>query len=332
MGSHIGERGRGSTLVSTVVLAVLVVVAVGGCSILGLPGKIELSVYSEFFDPDAVTEEQEIQSIVSISPAIGGQSLFVSDAAGRIVISDVPEGNYTVHPAFMSSALDKPIGVKAGRTARLTITLPEVGISFYSINTQSAVAALQDPEVRTALAIAANRDALLSAADLGNTAAFSLIPPDLRSDGITGLDALTESTTDAETLLSGTTAFSFSLLYNESDTHGAMAVELKSQLEALSAVDTITLEAEPWQTYVDRLTTGDLDVARTGLLIEANSPLDYLTSIAEICQYSSTTLDDLLADADAAIEASDLAGLAGKIVEIHNLLLQEMIVIPVHYR
>lgn len=297
-------------------------------------GSISLQVYSEAFtDPTTIETSYNLESIVVIDPAIDGQELFVGDGAGVIQISDVPTGSYDIHPAFSADSYDITIEVNAGETTEEMIMVPRMGLYYYIVNVSSDVTALADSDVRTALSKAADRDAIVATVDSTLPVALDLLPPQLLYDGLSGLDQITEDQTAAETLLSGTSSFDFDLLYNQtsSNKHQTIATEFKSQMEALSAVGTVTLVSQDYSTWLDRMADGTFDVARMGWVLDANNPLNFFELLMSQSGYSSTTLDTLVTEAQDELDNGDLTAHAAKLVEIHDHLLDAMVVIPIYY-
>lgn len=299
-------------------------------------GTIRLQMYSAVFAPDDLTPDLELEPIVHISPAIDGRDVFVGDGAGTILIDNVPAGSYTVHPVFFDSANDITVEVTTGTVTEDSIVLPETGLYYYLVNVGSDTEPLQDATVRGALAAAMNRGDIVAShdfADADPTLAFDLIPPELKNDGITDLTTVTESVSDAQDSLSSTPAFSFELLYNtvEDDVHEKLANEFKQQVESLTAVTGVSLRVEDFDTYLDTRATFDFEVARAGWILDANNLDNYLEILVDQAGLEDDDITAKIDEAEAALEAGSLTDYAVAVIQLHDLILAQMIAIPIYF-
>lgn len=321
-------------------LVATTIATVGGCAIFLVPpprDAVDIWVYSEVYqDPTEIAEDYALNPVVTISPAINGQSVFVGDGAGHIFIENVPPGDYTIDPAFLDASHDVTFTMEEGGFAEPTIVLPRTGIYTYLVNLNSSNSDLQNATVRDALGVGIDRQALIGSYFTTDppAAAFSLIPSIMQFDGAEAVAEVTESTTEAENLLSGAgvTNLNFTLLFNDSEKHNTIATAYKTQIEALNGAGTVTLETVEWSVFTDRVfQNADFELARFGWVMDANNVLDYLLLLADLSGYGSATLDTLETEARDALINDDIATHTAKVVAIHDLLLDETIAVPVYY-
>lgn len=322
--------------------AFALLVLFSGCEMLGLlpRGTMVFRVipsYVEMVDGEYPAQlEYEVSAIIEVTPAIHGQSVFVSDADGWFVINDVPEGEYNIHPVFLDESYDVQVTVTRDSEAQPDpyIFPAEIGLYFYSANKSGNAYANPDLDATalTGLSKSINRVQLLSIIGITDQEpAYTLLPPAVRNDGLETVTSVTEDATWANDNITASSPFDIQLSHNIGDTHAAIADELKTTFEALNAVNQVTVNAVEWQQFLTLRENLEGEIFRHGWLLDSNNMLVYFKFLIETSGIMDATLNAAVTDAQSALDTGDLAIHAEKLAEIHDILLNSGAIIPLYY-
>lgn len=299
---------------------------------------LTLRVYRENTNPEDIVPDWELEPIVEISPAIGGQTLFVGDSEGYLRLTDVPAGSYTVHPVFADASYDVTVQVQEGATTEEVVLTPDTGLYYYIFNTQSSnVPEFASADVRKGLSAGTVRRDLLDTISEDPTEAYTLLPPAFLNDGVSASDltSVTEDISTADSLLgSGASGeFGFEFLYNteSNNTHKKIGEEWETQVDPRTNVGTITLVEESFETYLTRREQFNFEAARAGWVMDANNLSNYLKTLAEHSNYSNQAFTDLVAAADSALSSGNVDEYVTRVVAMHNHLIDNGVVLPIHF-
>jgi oligopeptide transport system substrate-binding protein len=239
---------------------------------------------------------------------------------------DIPSGEY---PALHA------------RFPELAISIPRMCVYYYTFNlAESGPAALKDVNVRRALSLAVDRDALIETElQGGQTPAFTFTPPSMANfavpTGTYGQMTQEERNALAQRLMAeagfaADNPLSLTLLYNTSDAHRQIAETIAAMWRERLGVET-AIENQPWQTFLDTRGTQKFDIARSGWCGDFNDPATFLDLMRAGSGYNDGKFSNAGVDAllDSARRVDDRRGLyAG----IEQILAEEMPVIPLdHY-
>lgn len=321
-------------------LLVSAVALLSSCEEAGENGSaaLTLRVYRENTNPEDIVPEWELDPIVEISPAIGGETLFVGDNEGYLRLTEVPAGSYTIHPLFADDSYNVTVQVQEGATTEEVILTPDTGLYYYIFNTQSSTRPeFGSADVRKGLSAGTVRSDLLATISENPTVAHTLLPPAFLNDGLSASDltSVTEDTTTADTLLSSgaSSEFDFEFLYNteSNDTHRKIGEEWETQVDPLTNVGALTLVEESFDTYLSRREQFNFEAARAGWVMDANNLSNYLKSLADHSNYSNQAFADLVSAAENALSNGNIAEYVTQVVAMHNHLIDNGVVLPIHF-
>jgi hypothetical protein len=327
---------KGSLRVLLLLLLVALALSISvSCSMLLGPsngkGVLKITSYAAPLKEEDLGDESNIKPIVQVEPAIGGKQLFVGDQAGLIHITDVPEGTYIIHPLHLPDSIDVSVDVVSGGVTTKKIKTPESGLVYCVINTDSQVQELKNSSLRTALAQAVDRGAVLNSFSSDKDAALNLLPEIFYHDGLEGLANVDESADENPGL---DAPFSFELLYNdsaESTENQSVAAALEEQWGDLSFVSDVTLNPQDWSTYQSKLDDPSLETARAGWLLDSNNVLVFFQKLIDQANYENSTLTGLLDAAQGALDSGQIDEYTSTLILIHDHLIEHMVVIPLYY-
>jgi ABC-type transport system substrate-binding protein len=327
-------------------LVVVIIFGLSSCEEDSVPGNgtIEITLYSEgvktliedgtYDSVPALVDDWGISlaSIVSIEglPAEAPE-YYMGDKYGVISIAEVPEGSYTVHPVFMTQSMDITAEATGDEIAEYEIIIPDLTIHGYMVR-----AGLEDADFHRAMAIGIDRSELLADAGLADstdpayTELYSALPSGLFNDSLYTREEITESVSTAESLFNDRVPVDLTILYNTSDTNTAVANELGSQLDVYPEIGTVTVNGQIWRDYNLILAALDYHIARVGWSFDSNNPLAWIAYIFRTTGYSSTEYDELKADIEAAQESQDADTFLLYLNQIHSLLMDEGLFIPLY--
>ncbi|MBN2657468.1 MAG: hypothetical protein JXR86_10430 [Spirochaetales bacterium] len=277
-----------------------------------------------------------VKAIVQVTPPVNGKSVFISDDNGFFTIDNVPDGSYTVHPLFTDSASDKTVVVSTGAEPEYhEIVFPAngVGLYYYLFNlTESGFPAFTT-DFRLGMAKMLNRQSLLDAVEMVNAPAQNLVPPEYQYDGLENIQSISEDPDWLDNHVTADQPVDFEIYYNEHEgAHLNIATQFRNQIEAADSVGSITLiAATDWDDFLAQRNAFNFDLVRAGWLMDSNNMLMYFQVLVDQAGYENAEFDRLVADAEAALGNGDLSAYVAKNVAIHNLLLNDALIIPVYY-
>ena len=212
---------------------------------------------------------------------------------------------------------------------------PYLGTYFFRINTQTPQ--LQDKRVRRALAMAINRDQLISQITKGGQLpAYAITPPgtmgyypesDLKFDPVAAKQLLAEAG-----FANGDNFPSVEILYNTSEGHRKIAVAIQQMWKENLNID-ITLLNQEWKVYLDSVSGKNYQIARAGWIGDYVDPNNFLDMF--ICDggnnrtnWCSPEYDQLILDKAPA--AKSHAERLAIFAQAEKMLLDAMPVIPIY--
>ncbi len=284
-------------------------------------------------NPDALVDGGwELYSLLKISDL--EQEFYIGNQQGVISVPNVPPGSYTVHPVFMGTDLDVNIEAVANEITRRTIVIPDMRLEYYAVNPESVT----DARFRRELASALDRDAVM--ADITDetltyTSLYTLLPSAMLNDGL----ALNSSVVESGSVLSGTAGKDLTISYNENSTHGEVAASIKSQWEECGDIGTITTSGMSWDSLSTLRDNIDFEIIRSGWLMDSNNPIAFLKYLIEMVGFTSSEYNAIIAELEGAhadallnldyLSAADYIGYTN---QLHDLILDEGLVIPIYER
>ncbi|QQA43340.1 peptide ABC transporter substrate-binding protein [Pelagovum pacificum] len=239
--------------------------------------------------------------------------------------------------------------VPAGQFPRLSEEYPDEAISvpnlctyYYNVNlTDKGLEALQDPNVRTALSMAIDRDVIVNNVTAGGQLpAYSLThsgTADFEVPEIEMADMTQEErNTRAQELLAEAgygpdgEPLEVEIIYNTSDAHRSIAVAIGQMWSQTLGIET-SLGNQEWQTYLT--TRGEKDyqgVARAGWCADYNEASSFLDIMQSDSGYNdsgfeSAEYDELLAEARTAEDPLPLYQQA------EEILVAEQPILPIYF-
>ena len=215
--------------------------------------------------------------------------------------------------------------------------VPRLCSYYYALNqSENGPEALKDPRVRTALALAIDRDVIVdqvlkggqgAAYFFAHPATAGYLTPDIEYAGMTQA----ERDEMAKSLMqeAGVEDLAVEITYNTSDSHKQIATVISQMWKQKLGVDT-TLSNYEWQTYLDRTDSQQFEVARAawcGDYNEASTFLDLLTSNNgnNDGRFENADYDALLAEARTSADPNPLYQQA------EQLLSEQMGIIPIYH-
>ena len=215
--------------------------------------------------------------------------------------------------------------------------VPRLCSYYYALNqSENGPEALKDPRVRTALALAIDRDVIVdqvlkggqgAAYFFAHPATAGYLTPDIEYAGMTQA----ERDEMAKSLMqeAGVEDLAVEITYNTSDSHKQIATVISQMWKQKLGVDT-TLSNYEWQTYLDRTDSQQFEVARAawcGDYNEASTFLDLLTSNNgnNDGRFENEEYDRLMEEARTSADPNPLYQQA------EQLLSEEMGIIPIYH-
>jgi ABC-type transport system substrate-binding protein len=256
---------------------------------------------------------------------------YISDKYGRITISNVPPGSYTIHPLFMSTDHDLEVQVVSGGTTTRTIIMPDIVIQGYLVN-----ACFQNADFRRALSVGLDRQAILTVLGWEYQPVYTALPTMFNHDGLTLVTQIEEDVEAAVELFGAATNQEFSLKYNVNDsgTNASLASQIKATWVTYATVGNVALdEADDWASFVhDVYDNHNYQIARFGWSFDTNNPVAFLLRILGDSTHASATYSVLVTGLEAAQANLDIDTLLSLIDEANTLILEEGLFIPVYER
>ena len=215
--------------------------------------------------------------------------------------------------------------------------VPRLCSYYYALNqSENGPEALKDPRVRTALALAIDRDVIVdqilkggqgAAYFFAHPATAGYLTPDIEYARMTQA----ERDEMAASLLeeAGVGDLTLEITYNTDEAHKQIATVISQMWRQKLGVET-TLSNYEWQTYLDRTDNQQFEIARAawcGDYNEASTFLDLLTSNNgnNDGRFENEEYDGLLAEARTAADPNPLYQQA------EQLLSEEMGIIPIYH-
>jgi oligopeptide transport system substrate-binding protein len=258
----------------------------------------------------------------------------------RIVFHAVTDEN-TEERMFRSGQLDATYTLPSDQIEPYRSRQPEVlriapyyGTYFYRLNTTRPP--LDDARVRRALAIAIDREAIVSAIlRAGQSPAYNFTPTGF---GFTPDRSLSSDVAEARRLLAeagfpeGRGLRRIEILYNTMDAHKRVAEAVQQMWKTRLGID-VSLRNEEWQVYLDTQRKLDYDVARAGWIGDYPDPqtfLDLWTTGGgnNDTGYSNPHYDRLLASA-LAVPGDDARMAVYR--QLENIIVHDVPVIPLYF-
>jgi ABC-type oligopeptide transport system substrate-binding subunit len=314
----------------------VLMLSLSACSLFMTTGTIEITSYSEIYsDPSEIDPSTTIDAILQISPAIDGRTIFLTGHNGTLSISEVPPGAYTIAPIHCPISYLKSVTVKAGRTAKATVTSPAWTVYLYWINCGVPNPPLSTSTVRRALGVSIDRSVILT--NLGwttSTPAINFIPESVGTWS-SGAAAIGYSASDAETLLGAGPTFNLAVTMTNITNATDYFAAVKPYLEAPTRI--VTVSSSTVATF-DELTlalaSANYQLLRMGWVFDSNNLLPFYRhwfQTGNVLQFSSTTVDALLSAAQTALENGESTTYQDAVVDINAELVNEMPAIPLYW-
>ena len=245
---------------------------------------------------------------------------------------------------YLADEIDHVEPLPAGQYPRLkeeypdeATVVPRLCSYYYALNqSENGPEALKDPRVRTALALAIDRDVIVdqvlqggqgAAYFFAHPATAGYLTPDIEYAGMTQA----ERDEMAKSLMqeAGVEDLAVEITYNTSESHKQIATVISQMWKQKLGVET-TLSNYEWQTYLDRTDSQQFEVARAawcGDYNEASTFLDLLTSNNgnNDGRFENADYDALLAEARTSADPNPLYQQA------EQLLSEQMGIIPIYH-
>lgn len=258
----------------------------------------------------------------------------------------------TAFAAFNSGELDFIPSVPSAEIPRLIAEdnqfhiFPLLGTYYYSFNLDNPV--WQNQDLRRALALSIDREAITEALGTGQVAAAGFVPPGFKDNegrdffetaGTYGMVSDDAQFDLAQELLAdagypGGAGFpdDLVLLYNTSEGHKLVA-EMVQQMWKENLGIEISLANQEWAVFQDTRSAGNFDIARGGWLTDYMDPSGMLAIFTSTNAYNDPNFyndefDTLMAEAMAT---TDKALHFEKLYAAQELFMTEMPIIPVYH-
>lgn len=229
---------------------------------------------------------------------------------------------------------------------------PLLGTYYYNFNMNSPE--FDNAKLRTALALAIDRTAVVEALSGGQIPATGFVPTGFVDNegndfatvsGDYGIAPDNSKFDEAVTLFAeaagemGMTVaelqaslYNKVILYNTSEAHALVAQMVQESWKTVLGVE-MTLQNQEWAVFQDTRQNGDYDIARGGWLTDFMDPAGMLAIFVEgnaynDPKYNNADYNQLMTDAAAA---TDVAVHFEKLYAAQDLLMADMPIIPVYY-
>ena len=219
---------------------------------------------------------------------------------------------------------------------------PDLSVYYYNLN--SDVKPFNNAKVRKALSMSIDRQSLVdNVSQGGQTPAFGVIPAginDVSGDFNENSGTLfEENVEEAKKLLAEGLAEEgmsslpeFTILFNTSDAHKAIAEAVQAMWKENLAVD-VTLENVEFQVKLDREKAGDYQISRAGWVGDYVDPMTFLDlwvtdGAYNDARYSNPEYDALI---DAAKKEMDPAKRSEQMHKAEEVLINDMPIIPIYF-
>lgn len=233
----------------------------------------------------------------------------------RVTYLPVEDVN-TAHNMYLNGEVDWDTNVPQDQIENVKIrddywATPYLGTYYYVF--QNEVAPFDNPNVRKALSMGFNRQALVDKiAQAGQLPAFSMVPD---MAGYPAIQDDNENIEEAKKLLAeagypGGEGFPpFSILYNTSEGHKKIAEYIQHEWQNNLGID-VSLENQEWKTYLSNRNQGNFKVARAGWIGDYQDPntfLDMFTTGAGMNggRYSNENYDRLVKKAATMVDGPE---------------------------
>lgn len=221
---------------------------------------------------------------------------------------------------------------------------PYIGTYYYLVNHTKKP--FDDLRVRQALALAIDRKAIVeNITQAGELPAYAYVPPgfpnpvtnkDFRAEGG---DWFQEDLAKAKQLLSdagfanGQGFPAFTLVYNTSEGHKAIAEAIQAMWKDNLGITNITLQNQDWGVFLDTRSSLNYDVARAGWIGDYLDPMTFIDmwisgSGNNDTGWSSAEYDQLV---NTAKTTSDQTVRFDAMHKAEEMLEKDMVVIPIYY-
>jgi len=258
----------------------------------------------------------------------------------------------TAFAAFNSDELDFIPSVPNAEIPRLIAEdnqfhiFPLLGTYYYSFNLDNP--AWQNKDLRKALALSIDREAITEALGTGQVPAAGFVPPGFKDNegrdffetaGTYGMVADDSQFELAQELLAeagypGGEGFptDLVLLYNTSEGHKLVA-EMVQQMWKENLGIEISLANQEWAVFQDTRSAGNFDIARGGWLTDYMDPSGMLAIFTSTNAYNDPNFynDEFDALMNEAMSTTDKAEHFAKLYEAQELFMTEMPIIPVYH-
>lgn len=242
-------------------------------------------------------------------------------------------------------AFDAPPAAEIDRLKKQGVlhTSPYVGTYYYMFNTTAKP--VNDARVRTALAMAIDRQQLITRVVRGGQQpAFAYVPGGLPGSkaGVEfrteGGNYFKEDVAAAKKLLAeagypdGKGFPVLTILYNTSDNHKKIAEAIQEMWKKNLGID-VRLTNQEWQVYLDSRDSLDYQVARAGWIgdyVDPNTFLDMWLSESgnNDSGWKNAKYDDLI---KGAAKTVDMAKRAKMLHDAEAILMNDMVVMPIYF-
>ena len=293
-------------------------------------GSVTGYSYSDIYSsPADISAGYPVQVILHLTGE-NTDEIYVTEADGSYTITDIEVGTYTIAPVFYEDDYSVSVVIVAdAMTTADDISFPSDRIEAYVFRANAN--AVSDLGVRQALAGAISvTDLVEYTDDVTRSAAINFIP-----SAIAG--AWAQSSTFFEfdhdqSLASGiTTPVAATILHNTSESHAGRASLAAAAMSALTDV-TVTTSEVNWEMFLQAISAGDFEIARFGWAIDGNNVIPMFEAIADASGFSNAPFDEILIEAQAAVELGDLDTFQAKVVEANNAMVANCIALPIHFR
>lgn len=212
---------------------------------------------------------------------------------------------------------------------------PLVGAYYYRFNTQKKP--LDDVRVRRALAMAVDREDLVTrVTDGGETAAFFFTPP--AHPDYKAPVKFSHNIVEAKRLLAeagypdGKGFPTFSILFNTSEAHREIAEAIQDMWKRNLGIE-VTMMNMDWKAYLETIDNKDYDICRAGWVADLLDPKVFLELWTEGHSMNRTSWHRPAYDAliEQASQAPDLAGRLKHLAEAEGILMEEMPIMPLYH-
>lgn len=293
-------------------------------------GEIEIHMYMKDLKREQIDSDFDIDPIIEVTPGINGKTIFVGNGAGVISISDVPIGEYKIHPLYLNTDYDINIQVQKNERVVRELLFPATGIYYYCYNVNNVNNENQViKESRQYINQIIQREKIVELFNNNQIVALDLISPELKNDGLENITQISVSSSMNSQYTSD--QIKLDIIVNNTEANVAIAYEIKKQLDNLKIFSQSDIRIFPWKEFLAVKDSMNYQFARAGWLMDSNNIINYYKNLSWQTGYTGEEFEKHMKKAEKYLEIGNKDLLTKELIYLHEILLEEAIVLPLYY-